>query len=119
MDCPEQRFDATAVSRGKEKLFLGIIDGKGKFTTEQRKKGNTIVFVQGDYDFGIASSLKLVAGQLGHLIADAAMVVQFAVDNSMDRAFRIAEGLLATWTESIDSEPTAAKSWDDAQQEIR
>lgn len=110
MNGPEQGFDTAAISGGKKELFLGIVKAESVFAPKLRKKGYSIVLVQGHDDLRVASTFKLVTGPLDHIISNTLVIIELAVDDGMDGTILVAERLLATGTKSIDLQSAASET---------
>lgn len=69
-----------------------------------------VVLVESDDDFGVAVPLELVASGLDKLLPNALVIVQLAIDNSMDGIFKVVEGLGTVRAQVIDGKTDMAES---------
>lgn len=99
---PKEWLDTKAIASSDEEVCPGVVEAESELAAEPRQERSTIDLVKCYCDLGVAVAPESVAKVSGQLFSQTIMVVDLAIDDSVNMVVLVMQGLASIRTQIID-----------------
>ena len=108
---PEERLDASPISSCNDHLSIGVVNAERILAIEHRNESQSIMLVQSEYAFTVASSTKFIMSLLEYVCSKLFVVVDLTIDHCGDGLGGIVKWLIAGWGKVVDLKSSVADTF--------